>query len=170
MRLLLIGSSGFLGSHVGCAAAEAGVEVITAGRRPAGGATEHVVVDLVEDGPARISTVLADVHPDAVVNCAGTTSGEPAALAAGNIVAPATLVEAMLRDRSPARLIHLGSAAEYGLGNPGVPVRESCPAPPGRGVRRDQTGRYPSGAGGSRSRTGCGRAAGVQPGRPRLPE
>jgi nucleoside-diphosphate-sugar epimerase len=130
VRLLLIGSSGFLGSHVGRAAAETGVEVITAGRRPAGRAAEHVVVDLAEDGAARIATVLAGVHPDAVVNCAGTTSGEPAALAAGNIVAPATLVEAMLRARSPARLIHLGSAAEYGRGNLGVPVRESCPARP----------------------------------------
>lgn len=130
MRLFLIGSSGYLGAHVGRAAAEAGVEVITAGRRPGGCGTAHVLVDLAQDGPARIATVLAEVHPEAVVNCAGTTFGDPAALAAGNIVAPATLVEAMLRDRSPARLIHLGSAAEYGRGRPGVPVQESFPARP----------------------------------------
>ena len=130
MRLLLIGASGFLGSHVRRAAAQAGVEVITAGRRPSGQLTEHLLVDLAEDGPARIATMLAKVHPDAVVNCAGTTSSDPAALAAGNIEAPATLVEAMLSSRSPARLVHLGSAAEYGRGKPGVPVRESFPARP----------------------------------------
>lgn len=130
MRLLLIGASGFLGSHVSRAAAQAGLEVVTAGRRPSGGSAEHVLLDLAEDGAARITAVLADVQPDAVVNFAGTTSGDPAAMAAGNINAPATLVEAMLRGRSPARLVHLGSAAEYGRGKPGVPVQESAPARP----------------------------------------
>lgn len=130
MRLLLIGSSGFLGSHVRRVAARAGVEVVTAGRHPSSQPAEHVLIDLTEDSPAQIGAMLATVQPDAVVNCAGTTSGEPAALAAGNIDAPAKLVEAMLRARSPARLVHIGSAAEYGRGTPGVPVRESCPARP----------------------------------------
>ncbi len=130
MRLLLIGSSGFLGSHVYRTAAAAGVEVVTAGRRPSAQGAEHHLVDLAEDGPARIATMLAEVQPDAVVNCAGTTCGDTAALAAGNIDAPAMLVQALLRCRSPARLVHLGSAAEYGRGEPGVPVRESAPARP----------------------------------------
>ncbi|MGH3974294.1 MAG: NAD-dependent epimerase/dehydratase family protein [Pseudonocardiaceae bacterium] len=130
MRLLLIGASGFLGSHIKRAATQAGLEVVTAGRQPSDRPAEHVLVDLAEDGPAQIETVLAEVHPDAVVNCAGKTSGDPAALAAGNIDAPATLVEAMLHSRSPARLVHLGSAAEYGHGKATVPVRESFRARP----------------------------------------
>lgn len=130
MRLLLIGATGFLGSHVRRAAVQADVEVVTAGRRPSGQPGEHLLVDLAEDGPVRIATMLAKMQPDAVVNCAGTTSGDPAALAAGNIDAPATLVDAMLGIRSPARLVHLGSAAEYGRGKPGVPVQEGSPARP----------------------------------------
>lgn len=130
MRLLLIGSSGFLGSHVRRVAVQAGVEVVTAGRHSSSQPGEQVLIDLTEDSPAQIGTTLAKVQPDAVVNCMGTTSGEPAALAAGNIDAPAKLVEAMLRTRSPARLVHIGSAAEYGRGTPGVPVRESCTARP----------------------------------------
>ncbi len=130
MRLLLIGSSGFLGSHVMRSAMHAGVEVVTAGRRPSGQPAGHVLIDLAEDGPARIRTVLTKVQPDAVVNCAGTTCGDPALLAAGNIEAPAALVEAMLRGRSSARLVHIGSAAEYGRGKPGVPMGESSPSRP----------------------------------------
>lgn len=128
--MILLGASGFLGSHVQRAAADAGWEVLTAGRHRCDTPGRHFTVDLTVDGPARIGAMLARLQPDAVVNCAGSTCGEPAALAAANIDAPATLVEAMLGSDCPARLVHLGSAAEYGRGDPGIPVRESCPARP----------------------------------------
>ncbi len=63
--------------------------------------------------------------PDVVINCAGVTSGDPAAMVAGNVVAVANLVGAVREAAPAARLVHLGSAAEYGRVTPGEPVTES---------------------------------------------
>ena len=46
MRALLIGASGYLGARVHRAAVAAGMEVVTAGRRPVAAAGRHVVLDL----------------------------------------------------------------------------------------------------------------------------
>ncbi|HET9257239.1 MAG TPA: NAD-dependent epimerase/dehydratase family protein [Pseudonocardiaceae bacterium] len=140
MRMLLLGARGFLGSHVQRAASAAGWEVITAGRQPRGPAQRHITIDLTAAGPAGIGAVLTDVAPEAVVNCAGATSGEFPALAAANIDVPATLVRAMLLTRSAARLVHLGSAGEYGRGERGVPVREDSPARPVSGYGATKLG------------------------------
>ena len=76
--------------------------------------------------------MLTEVDPDAVVNCAGVTSGEADVLAAANISGTYALVRAMLLARGPGRLVHLGSAAEYGPTEPGVPVTErTAPRPAG---------------------------------------
>ena len=66
-----------------------------------------------------------------IVNCAGLTVGGPDVLAAANITGTYTLVRAMLLAETPARLVHLGSAAEYGRAEPGVPLSESAPPRPG---------------------------------------
>ena len=51
---------------------------------------------------------------------------------AANVTGVYTLVKAMLAARSAARLVHLGSAAEYGPCPPGVAVSERCaPRPAG---------------------------------------
>lgn len=132
MRALVIGASGYLGARVFRAAVAAGLDVVTAGRRPVattvapGG--RHVVLDLAS--PAAVDAVLADVAPDVVLNCAGATSGELATLTAANVDGPAALVTALLRRRPAARLVHLGSAAEYGRGPERAPVREDEPARP----------------------------------------
>jgi nucleoside-diphosphate-sugar epimerase len=127
MRALVIGASGYLGARVHRAAVAAGLEVVTAGRRPVAGPGRHVPLDLAW-GVDAVGAVLAGVAPDVVVNCAGATSGDLAALTAANVDGPATLVTALLG--SPARLVHLGSAAEYGRGPGEVPVREDEPARP----------------------------------------
>ena len=129
MRLLIIGASGFLGGHVYRQALAAGMDVVTAGRSPQPGAARHRRADLAA-GPAAAAALLAEVAPGAVVNCAGATSGPPAALAAANIDGTCTLVTAMLRAAPTARLVHLGSAAEYGPARPGVPVTEQAPPRP----------------------------------------
>src|ERR1700729_2473950 len=132
MRLLIVGASGFLGTHVRGQAAAAGIEVVTAGRSAAAGLPGYQHLDLAEDDPARIAAALAAVAPDAVVNCAGATAGDPGTLAAANVSATFALVKAMLVTRLPARLVHLGSAAEYGSTEPGVPVSErTAPRPAG---------------------------------------
>ncbi len=131
MRLLILGASGFLGGHVWRQAAAAGVEVVTAGRAALPGSPGHQRLDLAGDGPARVADVIAAVAPDAIANCAGLTVGGPDVLAAANITGTYTLVRAMLLAGMPARLVHLGSAAEYGGAEPGVPLAESAPPRPG---------------------------------------
>jgi NDP-hexose 4-ketoreductase len=129
MRLLIIGARGFLGAHVSRQARAAGLEVVTAGRSPLPGSPCHLLADLATGGPAAIAAMLATVAPDAVVNCAGAISGPAGALVAANIDGTYALVTAMLNGTA-ARLVHLGSAAEYGAAEPGVPVTEQATARP----------------------------------------
>jgi len=131
MRLLILGASGFLGGHVWRQATAAGAEVVTAGRAGLPGSPAHHRLDLATDDPAGIAETIASVAPDAIANCAGLTVGAVDALAAANITGTYTLVRAMLLAGSPARLVHLGSAAEYGGAEPGVPLNESAPPRPG---------------------------------------
>jgi nucleoside-diphosphate-sugar epimerase len=126
---LVIGATGFLGAHVRSRAEAAGMEVVTAARSPLPGSPWHVSVDLAADDPSRLAATLADVAPDAVVNCAGATSGPAEVLAAVNVTGTYALVRAMLQ-APPARLVHLGSAAEYGRAEPEVPVSERMPPRP----------------------------------------
>jgi len=131
MRLLIIGASGFLGGHVWRQATLAGAEVVTAGRAPLPGSPAHHRLDLAGGGPEPVAEIIASVAPDAVANCAGATAGPPDALAAANITAPATLVRAMQLAGTTSRLVHLGSAAEYGGAEPPDPIDESAPPRPG---------------------------------------
>jgi nucleoside-diphosphate-sugar epimerase len=130
VRLLIIGAGGFLGGHVRRQASAAGLTVVTASRSAQPGLPAHERLDLSADGPAHIAAVVSSAAPDAVINCAGATAGGPDVLAAANITGTHALTTAMLRAGIPARLVHLGSAAEYGPGQPGVPVAESAPAGP----------------------------------------
>jgi nucleoside-diphosphate-sugar epimerase len=133
MRLMVIGATGFIGRQVRRQAARSGLTVITAGRGERGEPGDpgcHWRVDLAADGPARIAEVLARAAPDAVVNCAGLTAGTPEQLAAANVTGAWALARAMHLARIPARLVHLGSAAEYGPGPDGQPAAESQPPRP----------------------------------------
>ncbi|SHG67252.1 NAD-dependent epimerase/dehydratase family protein [Streptoalloteichus hindustanus] len=130
-RYLLLGASGFLGRHVGDRlAAEAGAEVVTAGRAAPGGDRPHLRVDLAAVDADRLAGALAEVAPDVVVNATGAVGGAPAALAALNVTAVSTLAAALSRVDRPARLVHLGSAGEYGLVERGRPVTETTPPHP----------------------------------------
>jgi nucleoside-diphosphate-sugar epimerase len=111
-------------------AAEPGMEMHTASRSAFGGGPGHVELDLGAAGTGRIGTLLAELAPNIVVNCSGATSGGAAELAATNITGPGDLVAAMVRHVPWARLIHLGSAAEYGRTEIGLPISESAPALP----------------------------------------
>jgi len=130
MRILVIGSSSFLGGHLRRAACAAGHTVLTAGR--SGDWT--VRLDLAVDSADRVGAMLAAVAPDTVVNCAGAISGSADVLAAANITAVHTLVTALLVTEwpggAPPRIVHIGSAAEYGGGDAHVPVTEDAPVRP----------------------------------------
>jgi nucleoside-diphosphate-sugar epimerase len=127
---MLIGASGYLGRHVRDRAAVAGLDVVTAGRSPLPDSRAHCQVDLAADPPATLAAAFAEHAPDVVVNCAGATGGDVAALAAANVTGTASLVTALRRTGRSIRLVHLGSAAEYGPSEPGTAVTETDPARP----------------------------------------
>jgi NDP-hexose 4-ketoreductase len=130
MRVLIIGMHGFLGEHIQQRLAAAGMDVIPAGRSPRPEENGYIRLDLSADGATQIAKQLAEIEPDAVVNCAGTTSGGMETLAAGNVVGPAALLEGLALAGLGPRLVHLGSAAEYGEVETGVPIHEDAPARP----------------------------------------
>ncbi|GAB3392459.1 NAD-dependent epimerase/dehydratase family protein [Amycolatopsis echigonensis] len=126
MRVLVIGASGFLGGHVRRAACARGFDVVTAGRSPVRPADRDYLFDLSACVAGDLAELLVEVAPDAVVNCAGAVAGDAETLTRANVAATENLVHAVaLADRG-VRLVHLGSAAEYGRGSPGVPVREDA--------------------------------------------
>lgn len=119
MKVLVLGASGFIGRQV-CHALTVDsrvTKVIPAGRG------HH---DLANDPAQRLAGLLADVRPDAIVNCAGRLAGTDAELVAANTLGVAKLIE----NAGHRRLVTLGSAAEYGIVEPGRPVRETDYARP----------------------------------------
>ncbi|MEV7289875.1 NAD(P)-dependent oxidoreductase [Streptomyces sp. NPDC093252] len=127
MRILVLGLTGYLGGHVaGHLRALEGVRVLGGGRSSAAG----FGIDLATVHPDDLANTLKEAAPDAVINCAGATGGDAVTLAEVNARGPAVLCAA-LRDAAPsARLVHLGSAAEYGPGVPHSTVTESAATRP----------------------------------------
>ncbi|MFF3751532.1 NAD-dependent epimerase/dehydratase family protein [Streptomyces sp. NPDC002018] len=127
MRILVLGLTGYLGGH----AAEQlrtlpGARLLGVGRTTAPGPA----LDLATVGPRQLADVTAAFAPDAVVNCAGAVGGDAVTLAEVNARGPAVLCAA-LREAAPrARLVHLGSAAEYGGTAHGERVTEESPTRP----------------------------------------
>lgn len=125
MRILLVGASGFIGRHVRARAADC--DVVTVSRSPGVG---EVCLDLAATAPQDVAGLIREVAPDAVINCGGATRGGAAELVSGNVVAVTSLVAGLTL--APVRLVHLGSAAEYGQVPAGTPITESTdPRPVG---------------------------------------
>jgi len=130
VRVLVIGAGGFLGSHVVRRAREDAMAVVTAGRSVLAGSAHHEVIDLARDSPEHLGAVLARIAPEVVVNCAGATSGTAEELSEANISAVFSLLEATMLAGWRGRLIHLGSAAEYGRSPEGSSVSEAALSQP----------------------------------------
>jgi nucleoside-diphosphate-sugar epimerase len=121
-RVLVIGANGYLGRHVfDLLDQQAELTVVGTSRS---GSARRVRLDLALDRPATIGWLLATECPDVVVNCAGAVSGGAAELAAANVVGPANLLTALATHAPRAKLVHLGSAAEYGIAEPREPIAE----------------------------------------------
>ncbi|QKW21448.1 NAD(P)-dependent oxidoreductase [Kitasatospora sp. NA04385] len=129
MRVLLLGADGFIGRRVADRLlAEEGLQVTVLGR----GDSADIRFDLAAGSPGALARFLDAVAAQVVINCAGATYGTSRNLIRSNTLAVATVCEAIRRSREPARLVHVGSAAEYGPAQPGGPIPESAePRPVG---------------------------------------
>ncbi len=132
-RVLLFGASGFIGSEIGAALdrdPRVGT-VIRVGRsragRPEGGWLSH---DLLAAGTDELAALIRGARPDAVINCVGRLSGDTVQLAEMNVLVTARMIEAVASAAPQARLVMLGSAAEYGPAPYGRLIGEDDPADP----------------------------------------
>jgi nucleoside-diphosphate-sugar epimerase len=122
-RVLLFGSSGFIGTHVRATLeADSGVtEVISPGRD---------TYDLVEGDRDGLIGLLREVRPDAVICCVGRLGGTNEELTRANTLVAAKLLDAVEAAAPDARLVRLGSAGEYGVVPHGRAVAETDPTEP----------------------------------------
>ncbi|SCG78686.1 NAD-dependent epimerase/dehydratase family protein [Micromonospora humi] len=120
MRTLLIGASGFIGRQVRLVLEPLG-QVICPPRGQ---------FDLRCGTVDEVCELVRATRPTAVVNCAGATTGSSEHLLSVNAVATAKLIEGLVRSGVEARLVRLGSAAEYGPINHGSAADEGFPARP----------------------------------------
>ena len=111
--VLVIGAAGLIGRAVLAQAERAGlvVDTVVGGASPA--APGAHVLRLSPGTVDPLARLLDRLEPDAIVNCAGRTSGDADELWQANVEAVAALLEAMRAAAPGARLVHLGSAAEY---------------------------------------------------------
>ena len=116
-RVLLFGSSGFIGGRVRAALAtdDRVGEVLCPGR------DRH---DLVDGDVAGLAAVIAEAAPDAVVCCVGALTGSDENLVRANTRVAAKLLAAVATAAPAARLVRLGSAGEYGVVPHGRSVAE----------------------------------------------
>src|SRR5262249_53834376 len=86
--------------------------------------------DLLTAGTDELAALLRSTRPDAVINCVGRLSGDTVQLVEANVLITARMIEAVSRATPGARLVVLGSAAEYGQTPYGARVDEDHPAGP----------------------------------------
>jgi nucleoside-diphosphate-sugar epimerase len=130
LRILITGASGFLGRHLVEAAKDHVVIRATRGRLSSGPGELALGEDFWDRGVFR--RALAEAEPDVVFHCAGVTQSVDARQCfLVNSALAAELLHAIGAQKTPARVIMIGSAAEYGnVPAEAVPVVETRPCEP----------------------------------------
>lgn len=129
--VLLLGAAGFIGQAVRNELRDRTVDVVGAGRSDASGVRYRI--DLGTAGQHDLDKLISSVDPVAVVNCTGATQGSTEDLTIGNVVAVHALLSSLAWSAPTARLIQLGSSAEYGASPEGVSITEQAVPRPGGG-------------------------------------
>jgi len=134
MRVLLLGASGFLGSHIAdLLAADPDIELVRQARSPAAMKIgQSVALDLASAPGEEVASVLVSLRPDVIVNAAGATIGTDQEFETANLAVVRSLLAALSQSglAPAARIIQLGSAAEYGRTAPGTPISEATTPQP----------------------------------------
>lgn len=127
-RILLLGSSGFIGRRV---------QQLLAGHELRCPTRSHLVTDAHPHPGSHsyplsgtLERVLHAWQPHVLINCAGSTDGSESELYRVNTDLVRQLISAVRRASPQTRLIQLGSAAEYGSVQPGRVISESDPGEP----------------------------------------
>ncbi|GAA1531207.1 NAD(P)-dependent oxidoreductase [Kribbella lupini] len=127
-RILVLGASGFIGQHVCAALQSRGVEHLKVTRTPRPGF--DAAVDLACAPLSELNEILRSFAPTAVINCSGAVRGSTADLMRGNVVGTHSLLLGLSSSAPRARLVQLGSSAEYGSSEGETPMNEETPTQP----------------------------------------
>jgi nucleoside-diphosphate-sugar epimerase len=138
-RVLLFGASGFLGAPTAEALARdprVGSLIRVGRQEPID--ESWVRHDLVVSSTDELAQLLRNTQPDIVINCTGRLSGDTVELVEANVLVTARLLDVVATVLPAARMVVLGSAAEYGVVPFGQPVTEDDPTNPvaGYGVTK----------------------------------
>lgn len=132
MKVLLTGSSGFLGGHVAAALRRADASIVLSGvQRSSAG---HDVLDeIIRVDLADTSATARALHGrqfDVCVHVAGATGGGPSALYRGNVASTASLMALAGDVQVATRFVLISSSSVYGAGLPTGDVDEESPLAP----------------------------------------
>jgi nucleoside-diphosphate-sugar epimerase len=134
MTWLVLGGSGFVGKHLLATLNAADTEVISVSRTALHvpkvmRCVRGIVADLFrEDAVGRI---LRETQPTVIVNLVALKQGDAGLLCSANVSLPVGVLGMTLRWAPHARLVFVGSAAEYGLaGNTEPMLTENSPCQP----------------------------------------
>jgi len=117
-RVMLIGAQGILGKAMHRRLRETSCEVVTAGRHGC-----DLSLDLRH--MSAFSQMFVAANPQWIIHCAATFSNDYEESCAVNVAATRQVLEAVRTAGSPARVVLIGSAAEYGAVVPEAnPIRE----------------------------------------------
>jgi NDP-hexose 4-ketoreductase len=119
----LLPSAGLLGRRAG-----RGIDHLRVGRTPGTGV--DVGLDLVRSPHAELVELLRSYEPTAVINCAGAVRGTAGEMMRTNVASVHSLVSAAWSAAPTARIVQLGSSAEYGAQDGQRPTNESAEARP----------------------------------------
>jgi GDP-4-dehydro-6-deoxy-D-mannose reductase len=132
--ILITGVAGFTGRHLlaHLAQAEPAARIIGVDQRPAAWlppVSEQRGLDLLD--AAAVRSLIADVRPHVVYHLVGLNkSDDPAAYYRINVLTTLHLLEALRVEAPSARLLAVGSAAEYGPPAGSQPLAEDAPLRP----------------------------------------
>jgi GDP-4-dehydro-6-deoxy-D-mannose reductase len=140
VRALITGITGFAGGHLAQILLDRGDEVLGVAR-DTGQGLDHlsqkltpIIADL--NNPEVIETLLQDLNPDAIYHLAGqafvpTSWTDPWATMENNVRPQLNILQAMVEQKSTARLLVVASNQVYGKVTPDeLPVKEETPFRP----------------------------------------